>query len=73
MNEKYYAFIGCRQGGREFFAVYYNEETGTYQADLLDQGAGAANCIYFEHNGQHKVLAANRESDEIAVYTLIDF
>ena len=73
LNGKDYAFVGCRQGNREFFAIYFDKETGTYKADLLDQGAGAANCVFFEHDGQPKILAANRESDEIAVYTLADY
>ena len=63
-----YGFIGNRDGSRDFFAIYWN---GTdYVFDMLDQGAGAANVLHFRADGKDKLLAANRETDEVAVYTL---
>lgn len=63
-----YGFIGNREEDRDLFAIYWNGEEYVY--DMLDQGAGAANVLHFRDGGQDKLLAANRETDEIAVYTL---
>ncbi|MCR5228928.1 MAG: hypothetical protein K6D03_02270 [Solobacterium sp.] len=62
-----YAFIGNRQEDRELLAIHYD---GGYVFDVLDAGAGPANCMYFRDGDQDKLIAANRETDEIAVYTL---
>ena len=67
LEGKEYAFIGNRQEDRELLAIHYD---GGYQVDVLDQGACPANCMYFRDHDTHKLLAANRETDEIAVYTL---
>ena len=67
INGKEYAFIGNRQEDRELLAIHYDNG---YVIDVLDQGAGPANCMYFKDGDAHKLLAANRETDEIAVYTL---
>ncbi len=65
---KVYGFIGNRDGDRDLFAIYWNGEC--YVHDMLDQGAGAANALYFQADGKDKLLASNRETDEVAVYTL---
>lgn len=70
IKERWVAFIGNREEDRELIAVEYKD--GTYQVSVLDQGAGPANCMYFEHDGKNMLLAANRETDEIALYTLED-
>ena len=62
-----YAFIGNRQEDRELLAIHYDNG---YVIDVLDQGAGPANCMYYKDGDSHRLLAANRETDEIAVYTL---
>lgn len=67
---KPYAFIGNRQGNRNLLAVSWDPEKNTYTTDLLDQGAGAANCYFLENNGKALLMAANRETDEIALYEL---
>ena len=67
LDGKQYAFIGNRQEDRELLAIHYDNG---YVVDVLDQGAGPANCMYFKDGEAHKLLAANRETDEIAVYTL---
>lgn len=63
-----YGFIGNREEDRDLLAIYWNGERYVY--DTLDQGAGAANVLYFRADGKDQLLAANRETDEIAVYTL---
>jgi len=64
------AFIGNRQGERELFAVYF--EDGSYRMDLLDAGSGSANCMHFKDGDKEMLLAANRESDEVALYRLCE-
>ena len=68
IDGKKVAIIGNRDGKKELLAVYYDEEKKTYAVDILDSGAGPANVLYFSENGKHKLLAANRETDEIALY-----
>lgn len=65
-----YAFLGGRGGGRELIALSYDKETGQYSESLLDTGAGAANCMLFQTEGGCILLAANRETDEVAVYNI---
>ena len=63
-----YGFIGNREEDRDLFAIYWNGERYVY--DMLDMGAGAANVMHYTANGKDLLLAANRETDEIALYTL---
>ncbi len=64
------AFVGNRQADRELFAVYH-DGTG-YVMDLLDSGAGPANCMHFRDGDREMLLAANRETDEVALYQLFE-
>ena len=66
---KEFAFIGNRQEDRELIAVSWQD--GTYKTEILDQGAGPANCMYFRDGEKDRLIAANRETDEVALYTLI--
>lgn len=68
VNGRWCAFIGNRQEDMELIMVRY--ENGDYQVHVLDQGSGPANCMFYVSEGENRVLAANRETDEIAVYTL---
>lgn len=70
IDGRVYGFAGCREGARELVAVTWNKEKGVYESFELDRGAGAANVMFFKDGGENKLLAANRETDEIAVYTL---
>ena len=64
-----YGFIGNRDADRDLYAVYRDGDR--YVFDTLDQGAGAANVMHFRtEDGQDMLLAANRETDEVAVYRL---
>lgn len=67
-----YAFIGNREGTRELLAIHCGAD-GRYVSERLDQGAGAANVLAFQNGGRHMLLAANRETDEIALYELTEF
>ena len=70
INGKAYAFVGNREAERDFFAVSYDKVKGSYTVSLLDKGAGAANCLFYTDGDKNKLIAANRETDEIALYTL---
>ncbi len=63
-----YAFIGNRGGDRDLIAIHH--DGSGYVFDTLDRGAGAANVLHFRSGGKDMLLAANRETDEIALYTL---
>ena len=69
INGRWMAFVGNRQEDKELIAVEYKD--GGYQVSILDTGAGPANCMHFAYEGNDWLLAANRESDEIALYRLI--
>lgn len=65
-----YAFIGGRSGERELITLYYDAVKKEYTEFCVDTGAGAANCMLFGVDGQNKLLVANRETDEVAIYSL---
>ncbi|MBR0092212.1 MAG: hypothetical protein IJP92_10970 [Lachnospiraceae bacterium] len=64
------AIVGAREGKRELLALYYDPEKKDYVTDVLDAGAGPANALFFKEDGKDMVLAANRETDEIALYEI---
>lgn len=66
-NGRTAAFVGCRQEDRELIMITYD---GEYRETLIDRGAGPANCMYYEYQGEGRLIAANRETDEIALYAL---
>ena len=68
VNGVWNAFVGNREADRELVRIFYND--GEYHVEVLDQGAGPANCMFFKNGDEMKIIAANRETDEIALYTL---
>ncbi len=64
------AFIGNREEDRELFALTWNGSE--YVRDILDHGAGPANCMYYKDGDKDMIIASNRETDEVALYTLCD-
>lgn len=63
-------YVGNREGARIFLGIYYDQEHREYRYDVVDQGAGPANCMLFAHDGRPAILAANREINEIAIYEI---
>ncbi len=63
------AIIGWRKGARNLLALRADGKAG-YTADMLDTDCGPANALYFSRNGKDCILCANRETDEIALYTV---
>lgn len=70
VDGKVYGFVGCREGDRDLIAVSWNDSGEKWEISGLDAGAGAANVMYYKDGDHHCLLAANRETDEIAVYSL---
>lgn len=62
--------VGHRQGKRNLIAITYDEKSRTYQSQILDEGCGPANVFHYISNGKDKMIATNREINEVAMYTL---
>jgi hypothetical protein len=63
--------VGWRKGTRGTAAVLWDADKGDYRMEELDRGAGAANLLHLGREGDRDlVLAANRETDEAALYIL---
>lgn len=70
---KGYAFIGHREGKKQFMAISYDFDKKDYKIDILDQDTGAANTMYYtlpDGNEDGYLFTSNRECDEVAVYVL---
>ena len=64
-------YVGNREGDKLLLGFYYDAETGAYTAEEVDRGAGPANCMLFTRDGHPALLAANRETNEIAIYDIL--
>ena len=63
--------VGWRKGTRDTIAITWDEAAGTYATEFIDRDAGAANVLHYVNaDGEDVVIAANREKDEIALYTI---
>ncbi len=62
--------LGHRKGERYLLAFTY--ENGSYGAQTLDQGCGAANVLHYTYEGKDVLIATNREINEIARYELTE-
>ena len=60
------AVIGNRKAGRDLLRVHYAD--GSYQLETIDHDRGPANCWVFTDGDACRVIAANRETDEVALY-----
>ena len=64
------AVIGNRKGGRDLFRVRFAD--GSYQLEMIDHDRGPANCWVFTDGDVCRVVAANRETDEVALYDVTE-
>lgn len=64
--------VGHRKGKRNLFVIRYHQETGTYGYEIIDENVGPANVLHFVKDGKDVLVAANREIDEIAYYTITE-
>lgn len=59
---------GHREGARDLLAFYW--ENGAYTYDIIDHDAGPANVLRVKSADRELLVAANRETDEIAMYNI---
>ena len=65
---KPFAVVGNRKEGRDLLRVYF--DGSDYQIELIDHDHGPANCWVIEDEGTQRIIGANRETDEVALYTV---
>ena len=70
VGDRLIAVIGYRKGERDLLAVSFHDSA--YQVDMLDHDIGPANAVSYTLDGQCVILAANRETNEVARYVLAD-
>ncbi len=58
--------LGHRRAEMKTFVLYY--DNNDYKYDIIDEGYGAANINYFVKDNKEYIIAANRETDQIALY-----
>ena len=58
-------FVGCRKGVRQTLMISW--QNGAWQADHIDDEAGAANCLQRDEN---RLVAANHTSGQVVLYTI---
>ena len=63
--------VGWRGGTQGMVCISWDQELGDYRTDTVDLPAGSANVMhYVNSSGQDVIVAANRERDEVAMYTV---
>lgn len=61
--------VGHRKGERNLMLITY--ENGGYKATIIDRDCGSANAMHFVNSsGEDIIISANRETNEIAMYTI---
>ena len=65
------AIIGHRKGNRDLLRVYFDQKSG-YMLERIDHDRGPANVCAYSYEGEDYILATNRETDEVALYTVED-
>jgi len=64
---------GHRAGKKNLMAIRYDKAAGRYTVKILDEGRGPANVMHYVNDGGTDVLiAANRETDEVALYEITE-
>ena len=54
-------------------AISFNREKADYSVTVIDEGRGPANVIHYVNDaGVDVLIAANRESDEVAMYEITE-
>lgn len=62
--------VGHRKGKRNLFAITWNNETQEFVSTIIDEDRGPANVYHYVYNGKDILIATNRETDEVAMYTI---
>lgn len=64
--------FGYRKQKRELMCLYYDREEQRYKTEVIDEDCGPANVHVYYSGGEGRILAANREINEIALYSYED-
>lgn len=65
--------VGWRKGTRNTIAVTWDPAIGDYATQEIDHDVGCANALCFtDETGADRIVAANRETDEIALYRVTE-
>ena len=71
INGKPSWIVGWRKGTRDTVLISWDKEEGNYKTEYLDRNTGCANAMHFKNkDGKDIIIGANREIDEIAMYTV---
>lgn len=62
--------VGHRKGLRNLMLLQYNSEKNDYEYIVIDENIGPANAYHYIKDGKDRIIAANREIDEIALYEI---
>ena len=63
--------VGWRKGTKKTIAITWDNDSGDYKTDVIDENTGCANAMHFKNSkGQDVIVATNREIDEVALYTI---
>lgn len=71
LQDRDVVFLGHRKGKRDLLVMYYDETEKTYAATVLDQDVGPANAFFYQKDGEDRLVATNRETNEIAFYRMV--
>lgn len=64
---------GHRAGKKNLMAIRYERASESYRVTLIDEGRGPANVMHFvTDDGTDLLIAANRETDEVALYEITE-
>ena len=70
LNGEKCAVIGNRKDGRDLLLVRYVD--GEYTVDVIDHDLGPANCMVYRYDGSDYIVAAYRETDQLALYKVVE-
>ena len=62
--------FGHRQGKRNLTALYYDSQERSYKTDVIDYNCGSANVLCRKNGNTDYIFSANREIDQVAMYTV---
>lgn len=62
------AVVGNRKEGRDLLRVHFVD--GEYAVEQIDHDRGPANCWVINDGDEQRIIAANRETNEVALYTV---
>ncbi len=62
--------VGHRKAERNLIMFTYDEAAKGYRAEVIDEDCGPANVLKLTKDGRDILVSANRETDEVAIYTM---